>query len=90
MEDNSYFRSLKNDFESSQTPDIDNASTLRTLAHIVDDIRNGKITLTDLENYLANEKLGFTPLYKRDPAYFGDECYDFVYYVLQYLEINRL
>ncbi len=90
MEDYGYFRTLKNDFDASQFPSIDNGATLRTLAHIVEDIRNGKITLTDLEDYLAKEKIGFTPLENRLPTCFGDDCYDFIYHVLQYLQTNRL
>lgn len=90
MEDYGCFRALKNDYQASQSPSIDNAATLRTLAHIVEDIRNGKTTLTDLEDYLAKEKIGFTPLENRAPTYFGDDCYDFVYHVLQYLQTNRL
>ncbi len=82
---NSNFKLIKGDFESSQVPSPHDPQTVRTLCGIVNDIRDGKTTLSEFEDYLSQNNMG--RLHKA-PC-FGDACYSFVANVLKYLENER-
>lgn len=82
---NSNFKVIKRDFDSSQVPSPYDPQTVRTLCRIVNDIKEGKTTLKEFEDYLTQNEIG--RLHK--VPYFGDACYDFVSNVLQYLENER-
>lgn len=79
------FRTLKRDFDSSQTPSLYDPMTVKTLCQIVDSIQRGEITLNEFDDYLIENHMGRTPIGQRGYKYFGDECYSFVSCVLEYL-----
>lgn len=87
--ENSNFRTLKRDFNSCQLPSPYDPMTVKTLCSIVDDIEDGKTTLAEFEDYLAENKMGLTPMNERGYKYFGDECLEFVSNVLSYFDSKR-
>ena len=83
---NSLFKTLKNDFATSQMPSPHDPLTVMTLCRIADAIQSGETTLNEFEDYLAENHMGRTPLGQRKPMPFGDACYTFVSDVLTYFD----
>lgn len=78
------FEALRNDFNSSQAPTPYDPMTIKTLCRIADSIFAGETTLQEFEEFLRGNRLGITPPEKVQPRPFGDECYSFVYSILEY------